>query len=200
MLFQSRINAFLQLLPYWQKKKEKQEVRAVLEEKRRILTKEQVDEQSALILERLTALPEFQEAKTVLVYYPIRNEVNTRPLLEEYRDKKVMLLPKTKSGHRMELRKYQGRDNLVRGRYGIPEPQGEAYHGKVDLVVVPGVGFDYQLHRLGRGGGYYDRFLANSPRALRVAVAYEFQVKPQIPADRHDKKMDIIVTPSRIIR
>lgn len=200
MLFQSQIDAVLQWLPYWQKKKQKQEMRALLEEKRRILTKEQVDEQSQLIIGRLTALPEFAEAETVLVYYPIRNEVNVRMLLEEYQDKKIMLLPVTKRHHRLELRKYQGRDNLRRGRYGIPEPQGEAYKKKVDLVVVPGVGFDPEMHRLGRGGGYYDSFLGSCPRALKVAVAYEFQVVHEVPASFRDKKVDIIVTPSRVIR
>lgn len=200
MLFESQIKMLLHRLPSWQKKKEKEDMRNILEEERRILTKEKVAEQSEAIIERLKQLPEFEEAKVVLAYYPIRNEVNTRPLLEEYQDKKLILLPVAHRRGRMELRKYMGRENLKRGRFGIPEPKGEACKCRVDLVVVPGVGFDEQKHRIGRGGGYYDRFLTKHPFAVKVAVAYDFQIVYNVPVDSHDKKVDIIVTPTRVIR
>lgn len=200
MLFESQIKEFIHRFSYWHKQKAKEEMRNLLEEKRRILTKEQVSELSASIIERLKALPEFESAKVVLAYYPIRNEVNTRPLLEEYRDKKIILLPVSRSRSRMELRQYMGRDNLRRGKFGIPEPQGRPFRGHVDLVVVPGVGFDERKHRIGRGGGYYDRFLSKNPFATKVAVAYDFQLVTDVPVDSHDKKVDIIVTPSRVIR
>lgn len=200
MLFESQIKEFLHRTEYWKRKKAKNDLRNRLEEKRRILQPDQRDAESSAIVERLAALPAFQEAKVVLAYYPFRNEVNIRALLEEYKDAKVILLPVVKPHHRMELRQYTGRSCLHRGTFGIPEPEGKAYRGKIDLVIVPGVGFDEDLHRLGRGGGYYDRFLDKYPRVPKVAVAYDFQVVPAVPVDRHDKKVDLVVTPSRLLQ
>lgn len=201
MLFKSQITDLYHKTAMWRRHKEKEDLRAILEEKRRILEKEQRDEYSEAIISRLVELPEFKAANVVLAYYPIKNEVNLRPLLEECRDKKVVLLPAvTRHGRRLELRQYAGREDLRRGRFGIPEPQTPKYKGGVDLVIVPGVGFDEDLHRLGRGGGYYDRFLKCRPNTPKVAVAYDFQIVRDVPVDRHDRKVDVVVTPSRVIR
>lgn len=200
MLFESQIKSFIQRLPFWQHRNEKHALRALLETKRRNLQAEQVEAYSGAILARLEAMPEFANAKTILAYYPIRNEVNLRPLLETNQDKKIILLPVVKRKHKMELRRYAGHESLKRGAYGIPEPTGAAYNGPIDLIIVPGVGFDRQLHRIGRGGGYYDRFLKKNSRALKVAVAYDFQVVDSVPVNWLDRKVDAVVTPSELIR
>lgn len=187
------------MLPIWRRHKIKQDMRAILMQKRRILTKEQISEYSAAIISKLEEMPEWQNAQSVLLYYPVHGEVDMRPLLEKYKDEKLLLLP---VAHRrsMEIRKYMGHDNLRMGRFRIPEPQGPAYTGKVDMIVVPGVGFDRQLRRLGRGGGYYDRFLKNYRHAPHVAVAYDFQIVKEVPVTILDKRVSCIVTPTEIIR
>lgn len=200
MLFESQIKSLLERMPFWQHRKEKQSLRALLETKRRNLSAEQVDAYSEAILARLEAMPEFANAKTILAYYPIRNEVNLRPLLETYQDQKTLLLPVVKRQHQMELHQYTGRDSLKKGAYGIPEPVGASYKGPIDLIIVPGVGFDRKLHRIGRGGGYYDRFLKKHRRALKVAVAYDFQIVDSVPVNWLDRKVDVVVTPSSLIR
>ena len=200
MLFESQIKALLQRLPYWRRKKQKNSLRQHLEMKRRAMPKEEAEVLSAAVVTQLESLPEFCEGRNVMLYYPIRNEVDVRPLLQAYRETKVLLLPVVLKGHRMELRQYTGPESLKKGRYNIPEPIGERYTGHIDTIIVPGVGFDRHLHRIGRGGGYYDRFLKKHPEAKKVAVAYDFQIVDNVPVNRFDRKVNAIITPTTIIR
>lgn len=198
MLFASQLNKIKYYLPIWHRHKIKQNMRSLLEQKRRIMRKEEVEEQSKAILRMLTARPEWKEAKVILCYYPIHNEVNVRPLLEEWGDRKTLLLP---VAHRrsMEVRPYAGHDKLKRGRFRIPEPQTEKYVGPIDLIIVPGVAFDRHMHRLGRGGGYYDRFLKGHPHTPKIAVAYDYQLVKEVPTTLFDRKVSAIVTPTEYI-
>ena len=100
----------------------------------------------------------------------------------------------------MEVRPYDGEDMMRRGRMGVPEPQTETYKGPIDLIVVPGVVFDQHRHRIGRGGGYYDKFLAKHLTTKKVGVCYTFQLKKHsIPHWLHDEKMDRVITPQQTI-
>lgn len=200
MLFESQIYSLLRILPYWRNKKQKNALRQHLEMKRRAMPKEEAESLSTAVVSRLESVPEFQEGRQIMLYYPIRNEVDVRPLLEAYQDTKVLLLPVVLKGHKMELRQYTGPESLKKGRYNIPEPIGERYTGHIDTIIVPGVGFDRHLHRIGRGGGYYDRFLKKHPEAKKVAVAYDFQIVDNVPVNCFDRKVDAIITPTTIIR
>jgi 5-formyltetrahydrofolate cyclo-ligase len=134
----------------------------------------------------------------VLLYYPIHNEVDLRPLLTKYPDK-MFLFPVTHR-HSMEVRPYDGEDMMRKGRYGVPEPQTETYHGSIDLILVPGVVFDQHCHRIGRGGGYYDKFLFKHPGSKKIGVCYSFQLKKHsIPVRLKDHKMDRVITPQQTI-
>ena len=199
MLFQSQITYLKRMTPFWRIAKIKSEMRSLITQKRRILTDEEVNSMSQAILQKVEELPEWRAAKTVLVYYPVKGEVNTRPLLEAWKDSKTMLLP---VAHRrtMEMRRYIGRKDLKKGRFGIPEPQTPEYTGDVDLIIVPGVAFDRKLRRLGRGGGYYDRFLRRYKHIPHVAVAYDFQIVKEVPAGWFDRKVTCVVTPTEIIK
>ena len=147
-------------------------------------------------LEQMSA---FRNAKTVLLYYPIHHEVDLRPLLEKYKGQKIFLLPVTHR-HSMEVRPYDGEDMMRRGRMGVPEPQTYTYKGPIDLIIVPGVVFDQHCHRIGRGGGYYDRFLAKYSHVMKIGVCYAFQLKKHsIPHGWRDIKMDRIITPLQSI-
>ena len=199
MLFQAQIHDFLAWLPWARERKEKKALRALVEQRRRIMTKEEVAEQSARIIAQLERMSIFRNAKTILLYYPIHNEVDLRPLLTKYEGEKTFLLPVTHR-HSMEVRPYDGEDMMRKGRMGVPEPQTETYHGSIDLIVVPGVVFDQHCHRIGRGGGYYDKFLRKHFTAKKVGVCYTFQMKKHtIPHSMLDQKMDRVVTPQQTI-
>ena len=199
MLFESQLRDFKLLIPWCRARREQAALRAVIEQKRRMMTKEEVQEQSALIIAQLEQMSVFKEAKTVLLYYPIHNEVDLRPLLTKYSGQKKLLLPVT---HRrsMEVRPYDGEDMLRKGHFGIPEPQTQTYKGPIDLIIVPGVAFDRHCHRIGRGGGFYDKFLLKHPGAAKVGVGYDFQLKKHdIPHTWRDHKMNRVITPQQTI-
>lgn len=195
MLFDAQFHDLKMLLPWVRIRREKAAMRAIVEQRRRILTEEEIADGSAKIIAQLEQMSVFREAKTVLLYYPIRNEVDLRPLLEKYLGKKTMLLPVT---HRfsMEVRPYDGEDMMRRGRLGVPEPQTSTFKGHIDLIIVPGVVFDRHRHRIGRGGGYYDKFLSNHLSSATIGVCYDFQLKKHsIPHQMNDHKVDRIITP-----
>lgn len=96
-------------------------------------------------------------------------------------------------------------NELTKNRYGILEPvvdpQKIVAASDLHVVLVPGLAFDVTGNRLGRGGGYYDRFLANCPdHVLRIALAFECQIVESVPVSEHDQPVDVIVTEKRIIR
>lgn len=199
MLFEAQIHDFKMWIPWVRIRREQRALRAIVEQRRRMMTPEEVTEQSGRIIAQLERMSAFQEAKTVLLYYPIHNEVDMRPLLDKYAGQKTFLFPVTHR-HSMEVRPYDGEDMMRKGRYGVPEPQTETYHGSIDLIIVPGVVFDQHCHRIGRGGGYYDRFLLKHPQAKKIGVCYSFQLKKHgVPHSLRDRKMDRIITPLQTI-
>ena len=199
MLFDAQLHDFWLWLPWVRIRREQASLRAIVEQRRRILSKEQVAEDSARIIEQIEQMSVFRDARVVMLYYPVHNEVDLRPLLSKYEGQKTFLLPVT---HRrsMEVRPYDGEDMMRRGRLGVPEPQTPTYKGAIDLMLIPGVVFDQHCHRIGRGGGYYDKFLAKHPMAKKIGVCYAFQLKKHtVPHMMHDLKVDRVVTPQRTI-
>lgn len=194
-MFQGIIEDIKQLLPGSRLDKQKKELRTLMTQKRRILSTQDVAHFSQDVIEQIKQNSLFQSAKTVMLYYPIQNEIDLLVLYELYPEK-TFFLPVT---HRksIEVRQYTGKDNLKKGKFNIPEPIGEAYSGKIDLVFVPGVAFDRQGYRLGRGGGYYDRFLSSLRHTMRIGVGYHFQLVHKIPRNRHDQKMDSVILGER---
>lgn len=199
MLFDSQIRDLKQHLPWEQINYAKSQLRGLDEQKRRILTPEQVKEESHKIVARIESMRHFQDAKVVMLYYPIQNEVDLRSLVSKYDGEKTFLLPATLADHKMEVRIVHRDTELKKGRYGVPEPPAEAYKGKIDLILVPGVAFDKNLYRLGRGGGYYDRFLRRYRRSFKVGVCYSSQLHENIPHSWHDIRMNHVVSPDQII-
>ena len=199
MLFESQIHDLSNLFPWVVTRKKKQSLRALVEQKRRIYPKEQAKADSEAIMSRLEQLPCFRDAQTVMIYYPIHNEVDLRPLLQRYEGKKTFLLPVT---HRrsIEPRQYLGEEQMQRGNYSVPEPQTATFKGKIDLILVPGVVFDLQCNRIGRGAGFYGRFLKKHRRVTQLGVGYDFQVKNrEIPHSFSDKPLDGVITPNQSI-
>jgi 5-formyltetrahydrofolate cyclo-ligase len=199
MLFESNIKDLLNLLPQRRLHRAKQSMRELLIQKRRMLSAEDRANLSALVLSQLEKMTVFREAKTVLLYYPKNNEVDVLPLFKRYKRDKVLLLPGT---HRdgMTANPYEGNDKMHRGKVGIPEPTTPAYEGQIDVIIVPAVAFDKAGNRLGRGGGYYDRFLKKQTHATIIGVGYDFQLVEEVPVRKHDQKMHRIILPSQTIQ
>jgi len=199
MLFESQINDFIAFLPWVRARKEKAALRVVIEQQRRMLPDKQAAEESAAVVERIELLPAFQKAQTVMLYYPIHHELDLRALLTKYAGQKTFLFPVTHR-HSIEVRPYEGEEMMKKGRFGVPEPQTPTYKGTIDLILVPGVAFDEHRHRIGRGGGYYDKFLAKQLLAIKVGVCYSFQLqKHSIPHTIKDHKMDMVICPQKTI-
>lgn len=199
MLFESNIKDLLSLLPQRRLHRAKQRMRELLIQKRRMLSAEERTAKSELILSQLEKMTVFREAKTVLLYYPKNNEVDVLPLFKRYKRDKVLLLPVT---HRngMTANPYEGNDKMHRGKVGIPEPTTPPFEGNIDVIIVPAVAFDKEGNRLGRGGGYYDRFLKKQSHATFIGVGYDFQLVDEVPVRKHDQKMHRIILPSQTIQ
>ena len=199
MLFESNIKDLLSLLPQRRLHRAKQSMRELLIQKRRMMSAEERTAQSELILSQLEKMTVFREAKTVLLYYPKNNEVDVLPLFKRYKRDKVLLLPVT---HRngMTANPYEGNDKMHRGKVGIPEPTTPPFEGNIDVIIVPAVAFDQEGNRLGRGGGYYDRFLKKQSHATFIGVGYDFQLVDEVPVRKHDQKMHRIILPSQTIQ
>jgi 5-formyltetrahydrofolate cyclo-ligase len=157
---------------------------------------------------RLMARPEFASARRVMLFVPIGHELDpARIALECQRLAKTLWLPRTNWETREMVAAKAPSWNvegLVQGRHGLREPAPSAEVAPIDtlgLILVPGLAFDPSGGRLGRGAGFYDRFLADlrhaGGKASFVALALDEQILESVPMDRHDVFMDLIVTPTR---
>jgi len=141
----------------------------------------------------------FQDAKTIFIYNSLSDEVSTSAFMDRWKDSKTFYLPVIVGGD-IVFRPYMENTDYVTSRLGVKEPQGcdfTDYH-KIDLVVVPGVAFDRKMNRLGRGKGYYDRFLPKV-KAPKLGVCFDFQLLENIPHNNLDVKMDMIVSENDLI-
>jgi 5-formyltetrahydrofolate cyclo-ligase len=162
---------------------------------------------SAGVVQRLLELPEVRSAAAVAAFVGVGTELDTTRLLDDLHGRGTrVLLPVLLADDSLGWRPYAGRDLLVTGRRGLREPSTSGGDPapqlrEVDVVVVPGVCYDFAGRRLGRGGGSYDRALAGLPgRVLRVGVALDGEIIVEVPAAPHDEPVDVVVTPTRTIR
>jgi len=178
----------------------KDEIRREMLNKRQSMSSQSVRNGSDAIIQRLLSLPCIQDAQRIMTYCSVKNEPDlwsfTNALLDM--GKQVALPCVTASG--LVAADYCRNTNLLKGPYGILEPELKTEDVPVqpDLVVVPGVVFDLQRYRIGFGAGYYDRFLQHST-AVKVGICYETQLVDNIEAEPHDVRMDFVVTERRVI-
>lgn len=173
----------------------KTDLRRNMRKLKSLLTVQEAAERSAAIMELVEQTDAFGHADVVLLYWSMADEVQTHAFVERWYRQKTLLLPCV-DGDNLRLRQYTGTDCLVPGeQFGIGEPTGPEWTdlGAVQLIVVPGVAFDSAGHRMGRGRGFYDRLLASTPSAVKMGIAYGFQVLDTIPTEPHDIKMDLII-------
>lgn len=149
---------------------------------------------SAQIMETLENNDAFIRAGIVLMYYSLPDEVYTHAFVEKWSRKKKILLPVVKGATDMEIREYTGKQDLKEGAFHIWEPSGTLFtdFDAIETAVIPGIAFDEEGHRLGRGGGYYDRLLPRL-KAYKLGVCFPFQMLDEVPHEAYDCTMDEVI-------
>lgn len=129
-----------------------------------------------------------------MLYYSLPDEVQTHTFIERWSREKKIVLPVVR-GSELDLYLYRGTDDLQKGSFGISEPTGQQWEelSAIGLALVPGVAFDTAGNRLGRGKGYYDRFLPRL-QAHKIGICFGFQVMDEILVDAFDQPMDEVWT------
>lgn len=179
----------------------KRDIRKGIFSLRKACTEEQVREMSRIIGEKVVSLPEFSAAEKIYVYADYNHEVMTGYIIEEaWKRGKQVAVPRVE-GQDMVFCLLEDFSRLKPGYFGIPEPEeGEAVLWEDALIIMPGVAFDRENHRVGYGGGFYDRFLEKHPCLRRMALAFQFQILPSVPAEPTDICPEILVTEKEILR
>ena len=173
----------------------KQALRKEIATRKKSYSKEVLGELSEKIMSLLEQTPQFQKASCVVLYHALPREVQTAAFIDKWYQKKNILLPLV-VGDDLRLLLYEGTGSLKMGAFGILEPREdgrELLEEKIDLIVVPGIAFDKERNRLGRGRGYYDRLLGrlNVPK---IGIGFGFQLVPSVPTEPFDRKMDWVIT------
>ena len=172
---------------------EKKELRTQIKLLKKQHTKEQLWEQSKQILAKLEQHTDFVNAEKVMLYNALPDEVQTLNFLEKWHLRKKIILP-TVVGDDIVPVEYGKDTAFAMGDFNILEPQNEPYTGDFDLIVVPGVAFDRKGDRLGRGKGYYDRFLSQHLEVKRIGICFDFQLVEEVPSEPFDIRMDEVIT------
>lgn len=160
---------------------------------------------SAQLFARLTEQSFWKNAATILFFAPLPDELDVWPLLEQFLAAgKICALPFFDSvTQAYSARRVQNlTTDIAIGKFGVREPASgcpEIPLEKFDLILVPGVAFDWNGNRLGRGRGFYDRLLAKTG-GLKCGVGYDFQLIGKVPAEPHDAKVNFVVTPGRCLK
>ena len=184
----------------------KAEVRKSCLAQRAALGEKERESKSRVIQQKLQDSPEFQQAQTVMLFLNFRDEVETTALAEAtIACKKKLVLPRcAPHGILLPIEVRDLISDLESGAWEIREPKltnGEVEPSEIDLIIVPGAGFDLHGNRLGYGGGYYDRFfMLLNPLTPRVALGFECQVIEQVPVDKHDVKMTMLITENEVYK
>lgn len=174
---------------------DKTELRRSIRARKRAMTEEEIVSRSEKLAELLFASDAYKTAKTIYGYLPYNQEVRTVPMLEQaLKDGKRVAVPKC-YGNEMKFIYMEDLSKVEKGYAGIPEPiaDGPVADDTTALVLMPGLAFDPQGHRIGYGGGFYDKFLAAEPDHPTLALCYEFQMLPELKTEAHDIPVDTVL-------
>lgn len=175
-------------------REQKAELRKQIKQLKNLHADAEKKKQSAIIFMKVEQLSVFQKANTVLLYWSMDDEVFTHNFIEKWWLTKTILLPVV-DGNTLRMKKYAGKQSMKPGeQFGILEPSGSEFNDRasIDLIIVPGIAFDQNNYRMGRGRGYYDKLLETT-KAVRMGVCFNFQYFETIPVEEHDLPMDIVV-------
>lgn len=174
---------------------EKSVLRRQIREKKRAMTPEQIESTSARLGELFRAHPLYQNARTIYFYLPYNQEVRTVPMLEQaFRDGKRVAVPKVYDDE-MKFIYIENLSGIANGYCGIPEPVADepVADDPTALVLMPGLVFDPLGHRIGYGGGFYDKFLSAEPKHPTIALCYDFQMVEYLKTEEFDVPVDCVL-------
>jgi len=183
---------------------EKHKLRQFILNKLRNQNQKERNEKSSLLENKIISSREFQSSKIIMLYAAMSYEVETIDIIEHaLRVGKVVLLPRINTAIK-EIIPCKIKDlekETYMCKYGFREPNQsiDVFHdtSKIDMVVVPGIAFDSHNNRLGRGAGYYDRFLVNlTDTTARLGICFDFQVQEHVPCGPHDQPVDFVISNS----
>lgn len=172
---------------------DKKALRQEIRQRKKTHTPEYLEAQSEIIMRKLENHPAFQQANRVMLYASLPDEVQTLAFLDTWKSRKQIILP-TVVGDDIIPVELTADAQMVEGDFHILEPENNPYTGPLDLIVVPGMAFDAKGHRLGRGKGYYDRFLIKYPDVKTIGICFDFQCLEAIPTEPHDRVVDEVLT------
>ena len=174
---------------------DKKTLRAEIRAKKRAMTEEQIESASRRLGELFADCEAYRQAKTIYGYLPYNQEVRTVPILERaLADGKRVAVPKV-YGDRMKFIYMTDLNRVEKGYANIPEPVDDepVAEDPTALVLMPGLAFDREGHRIGYGGGFYDKFLAEEPEHPTVALCYEFQMLETLETEEFDIPVDLVL-------
>ena len=162
---------------------------------KRAMTAEAIEGKSAILGLKFLSSELYRTARTIYGYLPYNQEVRTVPMLEQaLRDGKRVAVPKV-FGDEMRFIYIEDMTAVAKGYAGIPEPiaDGPVADDPTALVLMPGLAFDPQGHRIGYGGGFYDKFLEREPQHPTLALCYDFQLLERLDTEAHDIPVDCVL-------
>jgi len=149
---------------------------------------------SVNVLQKLEESEEFIDAQIIMAYWSMDDEVYTHDFVQKWAAKKRIILPVV-NGSQLKLKEFMGVDEMVAGEnFSIPEPKGSLFEHpeSIDLIIVPGVAFDIENNRMGRGKAYYDQLLRES-NSYKIGLCFPFQLFNKVPFDDLDVKMHQVI-------
>lgn len=174
----------------------KKEIRAYIRALKKQYSNEELIELSRPVTDKLLRHKKVKEAQTILMYYSLADEVYTHDTITKLVNmNKTVLLPRVIDDENIIICHYKSDKDLSEGAFHIMEPIGEEFtdYNKIELCIVPGMSFDSNNNRLGRGKGYYDRFLAKVPNSYKIGVCFDFQKLKEIPSGKYDINVDEVI-------
>lgn len=183
----------------------KDNIRNQLKLSRKNLSPSEVEKKSLIIKEILFATNEFVNSQNILFYVSYDNEVETHNMIKESIDnEKTVCVPFVKKNEHMIIPiKIENWNDLEIGSYNILEPKQNKFKKfpleEIELIIVPGIGFDTHGNRIGHGMGYYDRLLKDANNCFKIGLGFQCQIVDYIPADPHDVRIDMVITEKELI-
>lgn len=181
---------------------DKAEIRRQMRRLRRDLSEEEQQRAADGVYAQIMRMESYRTARTVMAYAAVRGELSMRRIMEDIRASgRLLALPRCGESGDMDAFIVTEQRQLRRGAYGIWEPDESCPivpPDAIDLMLIPGTAFDRAGGRIGQGGGYYDRYILKT-RAFRVGVCHGFALMDSVPTEKHDARMDAVVTPEETL-
>ncbi len=178
----------------------KKEIRDTILDIRKSFDTNYLGRLSTVICNRVIKQEAYINCKDIVLYMPINNEVNLDIIIQDaFNQEKNIWLPRIINKN-MEFYRYTKETELIKGAYGILEPNTEEIlkPNQDTLIIMPGAAFSEDMGRIGYGGGYYDKYLSKHPYCKTIAVCYNFQVLPMVPIDDYDIRPNMIISDDNI--